>query len=253
MNAKLSKGKIYCIISAVFIFGFYILERVIDICFGVTKNIAVTQAIVYTLATVIIYFLVSKSEETFYGLLTAIFGFRMMPTKINGLSQVSEEAGLVYFIVQKFSLIIFAILIIKLYRLQKAPREIKPIPILVTIVAVPFSIEVYTYVSEALLNITGNMLYSYFACFAIYSLTLIVLLCMAVMTDYHSSRLVADYEIVALSLNLGRRICTVIILASKGVHISKSYYCWIAIYAFFMAAFLFVRFVRRKQYKALTS
>ncbi len=246
MKAKISKGKIYCLISVAIIFGFYILERVLDICIDVTREIAIIEAIVYSLSTALVYFLVTKSEEPFYGILTAMFGFRMLPTKINNLSSFSEEAGLVYFIVQKFALIIFAIAIIKLYRLQKTPREIRPIPILVTIVAIPFCIEVYSYVSEALLNITGNMLYSYFACFIIYSFTLIVLLFCAVKTNFQSARLIIDYELVALILNVGRRICTVIIWAVQGTHISKSYFCWIAIYVFFILAFFVLRTKKKK-------
>lgn len=246
MKTKISKGKIYCLISVAIIFGFYILERVLDVCLDITREMAIVEAIVYSLSTALVYFLVTKSKEPFYGILTAIFGFRMMPTKITGLSALSEEAGLVYFIVQKFSLIIFAIAIIKLYRLQKTPREIRPLPILITIVAVPFCTEVYSQVADSLTNITGSMLYGYFACFIIYSLTMLVLLFCAVRTNFQSARLIINYELVALALNIGRRICTVLIWAVQGTHISKSYYCWIAIYSFFFLAFLLLRIKKQK-------
>ena len=41
------------------------------------------------------------------------------------------------------------------------------------------------------------------------------------------------YQLVALLLNIGRHLCSIIILFAQGNHVSKSHYCWIAICAFF--------------------
>lgn len=243
---KLSKDKLYCLISVSIIFSSYIIQRLLHIFCDITREFAIAEAMIFSILTAVVYFLVTKSKEPFYGILTAIFGFRMMPPEIIELTEFSESAGLVYFIVQKFSIIIFAVAIIKLYNLQQKPRQIRPFPIILTIVSVPFCVEVYTQISERLYNITENMLYSYFSSYIVYSITMIVLLYCAVKINFQSAKLIMDYELVALALNIGRRICTVVIQFTQGEHISKNYFCWIAIYSFFFLAFLFIRKKKRQ-------
>lgn len=242
MFKKLSKGKLYCLICVAIIFGSYIIQRTLHVCFDITRNFALIEAIVFSAATLIVFFILSKSKETFYGILTAIFGFRMMPPDIKVLEQLCPEANIIYFLVQKFSILIFALTILKLYQEQEKPREIKAFPVLCTMLVVPFFTNIQVQMASYLNVATnGNMLYTYFSHFILYSIAMFVLLFVAVKSNRLSSRVIIDYQLVALLLNIGRHLCVIIILLVQGNHVSKSHYCWIAICAFFMIAFYILR------------
>lgn len=242
MKDKLSKGKLYCLISVIIIFGSYIIQKVLHISCDITREFAIVEAIIFSLAAAAVFLLVIKSSESFYGILTAIFGLRMMPPDISGLEKLSPEANIVYFLVQKFSMLIFALAILKIYEQQKKPKQIRAFPILCTILIVPFFMDIQSGISVFLPSVTGSyMLYSYFSGFILYSAAMIILLFVAAKSNLPSAKLITDYQMVALLLNIGRRCCAVIIALAQGNHISRSYYCWILIYAFFFAAFLILR------------
>ncbi len=242
MRKKISSGKIDCIISVAIIFGSYIIQKILNICLNITREFAIVEAVVFSLATLIVFFLVTKSKETFYGILTAIFGLRMMPPVINMLEYLSPEAHIVYFLVQKFSIIIFALTVLWLYEQQEKPRKITAFPILCTICVVPFFTDIQGEISVYINSIAnGNMIYSYFSAFIFYSLSMIILLFVAANSNYASAKLVIDFQLTALLLNFGRRICAIIINLAQGNHISRSYYCWVAIYVFFFTAFFILK------------
>ena len=69
--------------------------------------------------------------------------------------------------------------------------------------------------------------------------------------DYSSFRFVACYEFIALTINILRKLGVVGVYAVKGTHISKSFYCWIAIYIFFIAVFAIA--LQRKKRGYLTN
>ncbi len=238
MREKMSVGKIYCLISVAIIFGSYIIQRILNICLDITREFAIIEAIVFSLATVIVFFLVTKSKETFYGILTAIFGLRMMPPIINNFENLSPEANIVYFLVKKFSIIIFAAAVLWLYEQQEKPKELKAFPILCTVFVVPFFTDIQEEISIYINSIAnGNMIYSYFSAFIFYSLSMIILLFVAARSNKLSAKLIVDFQLTALLLNFGRRVCAIVINLAQGNHISRSYYCWIAIYVFFFIAF----------------
>lgn len=246
LKDKLTGGKLYCLISILIIFVTYIVQKVLNIYLEHTNSVVITEAILFSLLTLFVYLLLLKSKEPFYGILTAIFGIRMMPPDIPYLNMLSPEAGIVYYLVQKFAFVIFAFAIVRLYEEQKKPRMIKPIPILCTILIVPFFNEISERIVSFIVPLSnGNMLYSYFAQFAIYTIAMIALLFVATRCSKLSSKLIADFEIIALLLNAGRKLCAVMIMLSNGDHVSRSYYCWILIYLFFGAAFYALR-KRRK-------
>lgn len=239
---KVSSGKIYCLVSAIIIFGCYIAQRAISIGFEATRRLAIVQAIIFSLCVAIVYFLVVKSEEIFYGILAAIFGFRMLPPSIPSLADFSKGADALYFIVSKAALAIFALAILKLYRKQDAPRQIKAVPIICLMAAVPYFMDISGAVASYIYEATGsNMLYVYFTNFAFYALAMIVTLFVGVRANKESAKLVADYQLAALIINAGRRLCVIAVNVINGNHVSKSYYCWIAIYIFFFAAFYIMR------------
>lgn len=241
MKEKITKGKLYCLISAGIIFGAYIAQRILNMTLEPTKTGVLVQAIVFSTLTAVVYFLVAKSDEPFYGILAAIFGIRMLPPNITGLGEFSPQAELLYYFVQKASFVIFAFAIVKLYELQKRPRMIKPIPILCTILIVPFFNEISVTVNNFIMEQSGNMLYSYFASFAIYSAAMICLLFVGTRCSKVSAALICDFQLVALLLNAGRKICAIIIHLANSAHISRSYYCWVVIYGFFFIAFYVLR------------
>lgn len=241
MKEKITKGKLLCLLSAGIIFGTYIVQRIISLLFEPTEKGVLVQAIVFSALTAIVYFLVSRSDEPFYGILAAIFGIRMLPPAITGLAQCSPQGNLLYYFVEKAAFVIFAFAIVKLYELQKRPRMIKPIPILCTIIVVPFFNEISATVSKFIVDQSGKMLYAYFASFAIYGVAMLCLLFVATRCSKVSAALICDFQMVALLLNAGRRICAIIIQTANSVHISRSYYCWIVIYAVFFVAFYVLR------------
>ncbi|MCM1286329.1 MAG: hypothetical protein NC213_08865 [Acetobacter sp.] len=242
MKVKLTKGKVYCIASAIIIFGVYIIQRVLSLTIKPTKELVIAEAIVFTALVAVVYFFITKSNDCFYGILMAIFGVRMMPPDIIHLEQISPDANIIYYIVKNVSVVIFLLALLKLYRKQSFPKYVTPVPIICTLAVVPFINEIQSVVGSYLENRMDTMIYSYFAGFAIYTAAMIVLLAAAMYSNIGGAKLICDFQIVALALNIGRRIVAIVITSViRGNHISRSYYCWIAIYAFFALAFLILR------------
>lgn len=242
MAKKLSTGKQYCLISALIIFASYIGERFVNVFVDESRPLILGEAFVFSLLTFAVYMLLVNSRESFYGILIAAFGFRMMPPDIIGLiNGESMAAGVVYYIVEKMAMIIFAFAILRLYRLQEADDYISPLSIIAILVLMPFANDVTTVISNYLLAFTGKMYASYFASFAIAAAVQLVLLFLASQTTAKGALFICDFQIVALLLNLARRITAVIIMMIRGNHVSKSYYVWIVIFAFFAVVFALMR------------
>lgn len=239
---KITKENIYCIISAVIIIGCYATERMITLCLQPQREILLCEAILFSMLILVTYLLILRSKDSFYGILIAILGLRMMPAQITYLGEFSPPAQMLYYIVGKAAIVIFAFAIIKLYDAQGYPRKIKPLPILCLLVAVPFTNEIADTVCNFILPYcNGNMLYIYFTRYAIYSATLIITLWYASICNSISARLICEYTLIALCVNMARRICVIAVYLASGEHISRSYYCWVAIYVFFFVAFFIMR------------
>ena len=254
MKEKMSRGKIYCLISAVIVFGAYIVQRALNIALEPNRTSVLVQAMIFSALTAVVYFLISKSNEPFYGILTALFGIRMLPPEIPHLSQFSESAGVVYYLVSKVTLVIFAIAIIRLYRIQEKGNSITSLPIICAIVIVPFFNEIGLVVSSYAVKLAGgSLLYSYFVGFAFYAASLLCLLVVALRSNQMGARLICDFQLAALLMNAGRRICAIIIHIAQGNHISKSYYCYIAIYVVFFTAFYIIRKKRCSEHQSIAA
>lgn len=238
MKEKMNKGRLYCLISAILIIGSYAVQRLTSVAFPVDRSLAIIEAMIFSIFVAVVYFLVTKSEEPFYGILISILGFKMMPPNISSLKELSIGADIVYYTVTKAAVVIFAFAIIKLFREQKYEQKIKALPILFLIVAVPFTNEIASNLSDFAKSLTnGSMLYEYFIRFALYSVTMLVTLYYASKSNKINSKLLCDYTIIALLVNIAKRLSVILILAMKNTHISKSYFCWLAIYIFFIVAF----------------
>lgn len=239
MRQNSSKGQLYCLISVLIIFSSYIIQKILHISYTITKEFAIVEAAVFSLAVCAVYFLVIKSNEIFYGILTAIFGFRMLPLDIAILKELSPEANMLYYVVQKVSLVIFALAIIKLYKHQQGNEKIKAVPILCLLIAVPYMTDTAATIGRFFTEKThGNMRYEYFTAFLFYAIAMLVTFCIALKSDKINASLIINYQLVALIINAARRICAIAITLSNGRHISNSYYCWIAIYAVAFTAFV---------------
>ncbi|MGN1122814.1 MAG: hypothetical protein ACI4RR_00605 [Eubacterium sp.] len=241
-NNKITKENIYCILAAVIIIGCYATERLITLCIPPQREILLCEAIVFSMLILVTYLLILRSKNSFYGILIAILGLRMMPAQITRLGEFSPPAQMLYYIVGKAAIVIFTFAIIKLYDSQGYPRKIKPLPILCLLIAVPFTNEIADTVCNFILPYcNGNMLYIYFTRYAIYSATLIITLWYASACNKISARLICEYTLIALCVNMARRLCVISVYSAWGVHISRSYYCWVAIYVFFFIAFFIMR------------
>ncbi len=248
MESKKSTGKLYCLISAIIIIGCYAVQRVLSLCVDANRTLAVCEAMIFSLAVAAVYFLVTKSHEPFYGILISVLGFRMLPPSISALEEFSSGAYIVYYIVGRASLVIFAFAIIKLFRQQETEQKIGVLPILFLMIAVPFSNEISsTLASFADGYANGNKLWGYFIQFAFYALTMLIGLWYASRSNYINSRLICDYSIVALALNLARRLSVTVIYLARDWHISKSYFCWMAIYIFFIVAYFILKRKKTKE------
>lgn len=241
------KGKLYCLASAIIIIGCYAVQKLMAIAFPINRNILLIEAMIFSLCVAIVYFFVTKSKESFYGILISILGFKMMPPKLYALKELCPGADVVYYIVTKAALLIFAFAIIKLFREQKNEQKIKALPILFLIAAVPFTTEIASTLSNFVNGYAnGNMIYEYFIRFAFYSLTMLVALFYASKSNKINCKLLCDYSMIALLVNVARRVSVVVIYSIKGSHISKSYFCWIAIYVFFIFAFYLLKAKKEK-------
>lgn len=252
LKGKLSTGNTYCLISAFIIFVSYIGERFVNIFIQHSRGLALGEAFFFSLMTFAVYMLLVNSQEPFYGILIAAFGFRMMPPNILGLiNSESMAAGVVYYIVEKMAMIIFAFAILRLYKLQDPDDYISPLSIIAILVLMPFANDVTSVISNYLLAFTGKMYASYFASFAIFTAVQLVLLFLASQTTNKGARFICNFQIVALLLNFARKITAVIIMTARAQHVSKSYYVWIVIYAFFDVVFILMSKKRKDAEKAV--
>lgn len=242
MQTKTDKSKQFCFAAVALILISYIAQRTFNVFIDTTANAVVAQAIVFSLMTAAVMLIMLKTKDEFYSILIAIFGLRMMPPAIDGIDSISLESGLLYFIVRSFAAFVFAVAIIWFYTKQKDSGGINCVAIVCSIFIVPFFNGVQSGVASYLNKLTqGNLIYSYFTGFIFYSAAMIILLFAASRFGYKNARLIMDYQMTALIVNFARRVCAIIINAYNGTHISRSYYCWLAIYAFFFAAFFILR------------
>lgn len=239
---KNKKDRMKCILSAIIIVGSYAVQRLASLLIPSGKAICLTEAILFSLAVAVVYFIVIKAENCYYGLLPAIMGFRMLPPDISSLGEYSQAGELVYYIVSRFALVIFSFAIIRLYRKQNEEEKISVLSILALLFVVPFMSELGDSISRFIIAASDSgVLYSYFVKFACYCSALLIILFLAARGNKISAKLIADYTLVALCVNFARRAIIIAYNLINSNHISKSYFCWIAIYSVFFAAFYVIK------------
>jgi hypothetical protein len=171
----------------------------------------------------------------------------MMPPAINFIAGVTADGYTLYFLVGRMAAVIFVVTIYKLYKLQEEPHEVRSMPLLVIMLSIPFFNQITQVISRYLMYKTGNMLYCYFAQFALYIAAVLVVLGVAYQSGYSSLKFTAYYEYAALSINTLRMLGKIGYFAVKHEHISKSYYAWIAIFVALMICFAVAVIQKKKQ------
>lgn len=236
-NIKLNKDKRLCLFSIVLIVGSYAVERLIEIFSEPTKTFALALGAVFAVLAVIVFVILLKTKNPFFGLLTSLLGYKMMPPSIHMLTQKTLYGEAAYYLVCKAAAVLFVILIIRFYLMQSEPGKIKALPILAIMFVIPFFTQIGADSYDFFMTKTGNMLGYYFANFFCYVVASLVILGVAYKSNYDSMRFTAYFEFVALGVNALKRIGAIIATVSQGNHISRSYYVWIAIYAVLIVCF----------------
>ncbi len=243
---KLSKDKRLCLFSIAIITVSFAIEKIIEWNIFPGKEFSLILAFIFTLLLAAVVYIISKSKSSFYALLAALIGYKMMPPPIASMQYTTAHGDMLYFIVQKVAVILFVILIFKFYNIQEKPRSIKSLPILAIMFAVPFFMGIAAKLSTYFYNETGSMLYSYFSQFLCYIIASAVILIVAYCSNYDSMRFTAYFEFAALGINVLRKAGAIAVNIIDGNHVSKSYYCWIAIYFVLIIAF----YIAKKKKKA---
>lgn len=246
------QDKILCILSIALVTMCYAAERIIEVSIRVNANNAFVLLSVFAACTVGVCAISSKAQNPFYGLLSALIGYKMMPPSISTLKEISPSGDMFYYLLQKAAVIVFIIIIIKMYKKQKDNEKIALIPVLACAVVVPFFVEIANKLGIYFMSqMNMSMLALYFSQFAFYSVAAATIFVVAYKSNYVTFRFVACYEFVALVINILRKVGVVGVYGIKSEHISLSHYCWIAIYLCFFALFYFT--LRRKNKAAVTA
>ncbi len=244
---KLNKSQLNCVVAMIIIVAGYATERVVSIAFQPEKNFAIIMAMAFTALVAVVYFLISKTEDPFFGLLAALLGYKMMPPNITMLDQTSTDGSMLYFIVKKVAVVIFVLLILKLYEAQPKPRAIKPLALLGLMVMIPFFTTIGHKFDAYFMQETGNMLFVYFTDFICYSMATIVMVGFAYQSGYESLVFASYFEYVALAINILRRGVIIIGGLVAHEHVSRSYYVWIAIYVILIIGITVAKKVKYKK------
>ena len=248
MNNKFfTKENIMCVLATMIIVLSYGAQRIVEVTLHPDKSLALVLAIIYTLLLLVVLYLISKSNNSYFGILAALIGYKMMPPPVNFLTQTTVDGATLYFLVGKAAALLFVLVVYKLYKSQEEPHEIRSLPLLTIMLSVPFFGEIAEVISRYFMYKTGSMLYCYFTQFALYSAAILVILGVAYVSGYSSLRFTKYFEITALSINILRQLGKIGYFAISHEHISKSYFVWIAIYVVLMICFIVAEKKKRKE------
>ncbi len=226
---RLDKSQTPFLVAIIITVAAQAFEKIIEVAVDVNQFTGLVCAMVYTLLVAVVYYIISKGTGTLMGILSAMLALKMMPPKMGYLTNVSVDGAMLYFLVSKVAVVLFAVLVYKFYREQETPHPIKGMPILVVLFAVPFFNEIASFASSYLLGKTGSMLLPYFAQYACYAAAVLITFAIAFISSKDSMRFVAYFEFCALGINTLRQIGKIGYLAISHQHISKSIYGWIVV------------------------
>ena len=161
-KCKLTKEHIFHIIPLLIVFACFVVEKAFKRLTLWNSTSALIQAIVYTAACAVTYLFIMKATDSYIGMISAIFAFKIMPPELDMLQSLNTDAYLVYYIVRKAALVLFAYAIYRHYRSQsKNNNAVELLPILLLLTAVPFFNPISTSLSTYFYMKTQSMLYVY--------------------------------------------------------------------------------------------
>ncbi|MGN0530883.1 MAG: hypothetical protein ACI4IH_07335 [Eubacterium sp.] len=243
-NRILSRGQLPAVASIGLTFICYVAEKVFKRLTPWNEASAIIQAIIFTCAVFVVLALLYKSKDIFYGLMASIFAFKMLPPDILMLRSTNIDAAAVYYLVRKAALVLFLLMIYKFYKMQETQDKYEKIhaaSIGALLLVVPFCSEIGAEFANYALMRTGSMMLPYALQAAAYIVAVCVLAGVCFLFKGKSAVLIADFSIIGFFINAARKAVSVLIIASAGYHVSKSYICWIIIYAVMAVVMVLVR------------
>lgn len=239
---KITKAEAMPLAAMAIVFICYAAEKAFKRLTEWGNTAAIIEAFVFTLATAAVFLLLSKSKNTYLGILAGVFAFKIMPPDIVMLRSVNFDAACVYYLVRKAALVLFLYAVYKLYKSQSDNEDrLRALPIASLFLVIPFAASVAETLSKYAYIKTGSMMVPYALGAGFFIAAAFVLMIICNIYGGKNAALICDFAIISFAVNFARKVCSVIILASYGYHISKSYYCWFAIYAVLIAAFMLVK------------
>lgn len=207
-----------------------------------SETSALIQAFVFTLVCAAVFLIIMRFKDSYFGIITGIFAFKILPPDIEMLREMNIDAACVYFIVRKMALVLFLYAVYKLYAAQKKEeRHIRTVPIAALFLVIPFVSGVSNDLEQYALIKTGSMMLPYALDAGSYIAACAVLALVCFVFRGKNAALVCDFSTVGFIIGGARKLCSIIIISLAGQHLSKSYICWVAIYAVLIAAFAAVR------------
>ncbi len=241
-KTKITKERIVSLIPLVLIFACYVIERAFKRFTSWSETSALIQAIIYTACCAAAYLLIIKSKDKYLGIISAIFAFKIMPPELNMLEHFSADAYLVYYAVRKAALILFAYAVYRLYKEQsKEENAVGLMPVLLLLTAIPFFNPIAASLSNYFYSKTQSMLFVYAVQYACYIIPSVVLMVAALLSGGKGAALIADFSILGLAANLARKAFSATVMANAGMHVSKAFFFWIALYAVFIVCFALIK------------
>lgn len=244
----LNKDKSLCILSTIIIVAAYGIERIIEVSITPSKTVGLILAMIYTILFAVVLFCISKSSNSFFGILASLIGYKMMPPPIGFLESATADGDMLYYIVGRAAAAFFVILAYRFYKMQEEPHEIRLLPLLAVLIVIPFFNDISLELSKYLMLRTGSMLYCYFAQFICYAAATLIILGVAFKSGYGSMRFTAYFEYAALGINILRQLGKIGYFAINAQHISKSYYVWIALYILLIICFAAAKSKAKNQF-----
>ncbi|MBQ7739869.1 MAG: hypothetical protein IJT65_01360 [Eubacterium sp.] len=250
---KLTNEAKYSVFIICIIVAAYIAQKALEFYVVPSKTVAIVSAMIHTLILASAIYVISKSKEPFWGLLAALYGYKMLPVPILILWSQSADAYILYFFVSKVAMIIFAVLIYRLYEQQGNNKEIKAVPILAAMFAVPFFNGIASEFTAYFLKKTGSMLFGFFSQYACYIAACAIILFLAYISSEKSLKLIVGFEVVAVCVNVLRTLGKITVGVIQNTHISKSLYGWIAVYVLVLvASIVSLKLKEKENIKSLT-
>lgn len=241
---KLNKNQMPALISLFIVFVCYVAEKAFKRLTPWGSTSAVIQAIVFTVAVAAVLLLLYKSNDIYFGMLAAIFAFKLLPPDIVMLRSVNIDAASVYYLVRKAALVLFLVLIYRFYEMQTTSdkyEKIHAVAIGLLLLAIPFCTEIGAEFARFAKIKTGSMMVPYACQAASYIIAAAVLAAVCFVFKGKSAAIIIDFSVIGFLINIARKATSALIIANAGYHVSKSYICWIAIYAVLAVAFVLIR------------